>query len=110
MQWLKPSPDMTWWNVVAASWSLAELTSAITCACLPTFKPLVVRIKPFFSNGSKGDSTVQLQDSSERDTESNLTVVGSQDRYTHDPKKPSRVYMYGTETRITATQDARRSF
>ncbi|WAO85993.1 Hypothetical protein NCS54_00324700 [Fusarium falciforme] len=109
MQWLKPSPDMTWWNVTAASWSLAELTSAITCACLPTFKPLVVRIKPLFSTGSKGDSTVQLQESFERDTESNMKVIGSQDRFTHDHKKPSRVYMYGTETHITATQDSRRS-
>ncbi|EEU38374.1 uncharacterized protein NECHADRAFT_34678 [Fusarium vanettenii 77-13-4] len=107
MQWLKPSPDMTWWNVTAASWSLAELTSAITCACLPTFKPLVVRIKPLFSTGNKGDSTVQLQRSSERDTESNMTTTGSQDRFTRDHKRPSRVYMYGTETRITATQDSR---
>ncbi|KAM0426331.1 hypothetical protein ACHAPT_008372 [Fusarium lateritium] len=106
MQWLKPQPDMTWWNVTAASWSLAELTSAITCACLPTFKPLIVRIKPLFGSGNKGDSTVQLQSPSEGDVESNLTVVGSQERFSNEHKKPGRVYMYGTETRITATQDS----
>ncbi|KAF5003129.1 hypothetical protein FDECE_10320 [Fusarium decemcellulare] len=103
MQWLKPQPDMTWWNVTAASWSLAELTSAITCACLPTLKPLIVRVKPLLSRPSKGDSTEELQmQNSDLDAESHLTMVGSMERFSQDHKKPSRVFTFGTETRITA--------
>lgn len=49
LQWLKPQPDQTWWNVTAALWSLAEMTSAISCACLPFFRPLVLRILPHSS-------------------------------------------------------------
>ncbi|KAF6525274.1 hypothetical protein HZS61_011069 [Fusarium oxysporum f. sp. conglutinans] len=30
MQWLDPVADMTWWNVTAASWSMAEIVSGIT--------------------------------------------------------------------------------
>lgn len=45
MRWLKLDDDMTWWNVTPALWSLGELTSAISCSCLPFFKPLTLRIK-----------------------------------------------------------------
>ncbi|KAF4432314.1 Satratoxin biosynthesis SC1 cluster protein 4 [Colletotrichum fructicola] len=48
MQWLNPMPDRTWWNVKPAMWSLAEITCAILCACLPVLKPLIVRAKPLF--------------------------------------------------------------
>ncbi|KAH7112364.1 hypothetical protein EDB81DRAFT_670997 [Dactylonectria macrodidyma] len=99
MQWLKPASDQTWWNATAASWSLAELTSAITCACLPTFKPLITRVKPFFTRSSKGDSTVQLQmRNPETDEESSLAVMGSLEQLSQDHKKPSRVCFYGTQT------------
>ncbi|KAJ9419661.1 hypothetical protein FOXG_19626 [Fusarium oxysporum f. sp. lycopersici 4287] len=57
LQYLTPQPDQTWWNVTAASWSLAELVSAITCACLPTLKPLLVRIKAWVPHLGKGDNT-----------------------------------------------------
>ncbi|KAF5596072.1 uncharacterized protein FSUBG_8982 [Fusarium subglutinans] len=62
LQWLDPVADMTWWNVTAASWSMAEIVSGITCACLPTFKPLLVGIKNWFPQSNDGDSTIYLQD------------------------------------------------
>ncbi|KAK4163859.1 hypothetical protein QBC43DRAFT_300823 [Cladorrhinum sp. PSN259] len=38
--------DFPWENVTAALWSVGELTSAITCACLPTMRPLVRQYLP----------------------------------------------------------------
>jgi hypothetical protein len=40
------STDYTWNNVGAATWSSVELNVGITCACLPTLKPLVNRFFP----------------------------------------------------------------
>ena len=33
--------DVTWQNASAACWSIGELASGVTCACLPTLRPLV---------------------------------------------------------------------
>ncbi|KAK4231619.1 hypothetical protein QBC38DRAFT_440010 [Podospora fimiseda] len=41
IRYLKMFDDFPWENVPAALWSIAELTCAITCACLPTMRPLV---------------------------------------------------------------------
>jgi hypothetical protein len=45
---------MTWWNVSPALWSLGELTSAISCSCLPFFKPLALRVKSSLSHITAG--------------------------------------------------------
>ncbi|KAM5356794.1 hypothetical protein ACJ41O_003440 [Fusarium nematophilum] len=100
MQWLTPIADLTWGNVTPASWSLAEATTAISCACLPTLKPLVVRAKPFFRKFSTaGDSTVQLQSmdgamGGAGDIESHSSAVRSNEQLCPDPKEPERVYSY----------------
>ena len=106
MQFLKPQKDVTWWNVSAACWSLAELTSAITCACLPTFKPLVARIKPLFVRISKDDSTVELRfNSNEAHGEANSSVSGSHPRFSEDPEKSDGKRSYGTRTWVSARDD-----
>ncbi|PHH51016.1 hypothetical protein CFIMG_002350RA [Ceratocystis fimbriata CBS 114723] len=46
-QYLKRSDDVTWTNVVGSSWSLAEITCALVCACLPTLKPVLSKCLPF---------------------------------------------------------------
>jgi hypothetical protein len=38
--------DFTWENAAPAMWSTGELTSALTCACLPTLRPFVSRFFP----------------------------------------------------------------
>ncbi|KAK4188597.1 hypothetical protein QBC35DRAFT_451095 [Podospora australis] len=38
--------DFPWENVDSSLWSVGELTSAITCACLATMKPLIVKYFP----------------------------------------------------------------
>lgn len=60
LQWLRPQPDQTWWNVTAALWSLAEMTSAISCACLPFFRPLVLRVMPHASLAQQTESPTPI--------------------------------------------------
>lgn len=38
--------DFTWENAAPSMWSTGELTSALTCACLPTLKPFVAKFFP----------------------------------------------------------------
>lgn len=46
IKYLKLFEDATWENVESSSWSIAELSSGITCACLPTLRPFVSRHFP----------------------------------------------------------------
>ncbi|KAH7161852.1 hypothetical protein EDB81DRAFT_353670 [Dactylonectria macrodidyma] len=105
MQWLRPQEDFTWWNVKPSSWSLAELTSAISCACLPTFKPLVTRVQIFIHDSFKGDSTTHLQQGSRQtDVECNFSLAESREQSSQDPRRPDKVHGYDIETTITAEE------
>jgi hypothetical protein len=46
---LKLSEDLTWDNIESAGWSVGELCSGLTCACLPTFRPLLGKWFPGLS-------------------------------------------------------------
>ncbi|KAK4118579.1 hypothetical protein N657DRAFT_369698 [Parathielavia appendiculata] len=46
IRYLKLFEDFPWENVDSSLWSVGELTSAITCACLPTMRPLMSRYFP----------------------------------------------------------------
>ncbi|KAG8163339.1 hypothetical protein KVR01_006636 [Diaporthe batatas] len=46
LSYLKQGPDFTWDNVPTSGWSVSELCSGIICACLPTLRPLMSKIKP----------------------------------------------------------------
>jgi hypothetical protein len=70
MRWLKMDDDMTWWNVTPALWSLGELTSAISCSCLPFFKPLTLRVKSSLSRATGGHDHPRVT-GGEGDEESN---------------------------------------
>ncbi|KAK4647821.1 uncharacterized protein QC761_104720 [Podospora bellae-mahoneyi] len=65
IQYLRLSEDVTWDNVASSCWSVGELCSGITCACLPTLRPLVAKIFP--SMNSSNDSYGSYQKSSGRD-------------------------------------------
>ncbi|KAL2199409.1 hypothetical protein P885DRAFT_67438 [Corynascus similis CBS 632.67] len=56
IQYLKLSDDVTWDNVASSCWSIGELCSGITCACLPTLRPLIIRCLPALRSQS-GRST-----------------------------------------------------
>jgi len=110
MQWLDPVADMTWWNVTAASWSMAEIVSGITCACLPTFKPLLVGIKNWFPRLNQGDSTICLRDQgSEGFTGTTLAAFEGHGGVDTGPKVPTSISTYGTQTSISAFQGGKKS-
>ncbi|KAI8669984.1 hypothetical protein NCS56_00802200 [Fusarium sp. Ph1] len=46
IEYLQEFEDFTWKHVESNLWSMAELTSALICACLPTLRPFVVRYFP----------------------------------------------------------------
>ncbi|KAK5659601.1 hypothetical protein OQA88_805 [Cercophora sp. LCS_1] len=46
IKYLKLFEDFPWENVTSSLWSVGELTSAITCACLPTLRPFVAHYFP----------------------------------------------------------------
>ncbi|KAH6650542.1 hypothetical protein F5144DRAFT_588997 [Chaetomium tenue] len=58
IQYLKLSADVTWDNVGASCWSIGEVCSGITCACLPTLRPCFTRCLPALrtQRGGGGES------------------------------------------------------
>ncbi|KAK1640116.1 hypothetical protein BDP81DRAFT_446493 [Colletotrichum phormii] len=46
IQYLSTPADFTWKNVDASLWSIGEISSAVTCACLPTLRPLLTKMFP----------------------------------------------------------------
>lgn len=50
IRFLKQYDDFTWENVESSGWSMGELASGLTCACLPTLRPLVGRYAPWLSS------------------------------------------------------------
>ncbi|KAH8170403.1 hypothetical protein LIA77_09184 [Sarocladium implicatum] len=53
IRFLKLTEDMTWTNVEAAIWSIAELASGILCSSLLTLRPLFVTVFPSLSSSAK---------------------------------------------------------
>ncbi|KIH93380.1 hypothetical protein SPBR_04202 [Sporothrix brasiliensis 5110] len=52
IKYLQQAVDLSWQNVAASCWSVGELSSAVTCLCLPTLKPLVQQVLPHLVGGS----------------------------------------------------------
>ncbi|KAJ4314370.1 hypothetical protein N0V84_008950 [Fusarium piperis] len=46
IEYLQDFKDFTWKHVESNLWSLAELTSALVCACVPTLRPFIIRYFP----------------------------------------------------------------
>lgn len=61
--------DPTWDNIESSGWSIGELSSALTCACLPTLRPLFSRFFPSLA-GSSARPTVGYSGKSEDSEES----------------------------------------
>ncbi|KAH9897266.1 hypothetical protein F4778DRAFT_793852 [Xylariomycetidae sp. FL2044] len=49
IKYLKQGGDFSYENVEGSSWSITELCSGVTCACLPTLRPLVSKWIPSLS-------------------------------------------------------------
>ncbi|KAK3330040.1 hypothetical protein B0H66DRAFT_542599 [Apodospora peruviana] len=67
IQYLRLSDDVTWDNVSSSCWSIAELCSGITCACLPTLRPLLSMVLPSMRTQGTKDSAGYKQHGSGRD-------------------------------------------
>ncbi|KAI1407041.1 hypothetical protein F5Y13DRAFT_142190 [Hypoxylon sp. FL1857] len=50
VKFLNQGGDFSYENVEGSSWSITELCSGVTCACLPTLRPLVSKWVPSLSN------------------------------------------------------------
>ncbi|KAI2623474.1 hypothetical protein GGS26DRAFT_219028 [Hypomontagnella submonticulosa] len=50
IKYLEQGGDYSYENVEGSSWSITELCSGVTCACLPTLRPLVSKWIPSLSN------------------------------------------------------------
>ncbi|CAK7226762.1 hypothetical protein SEUCBS140593_006351 [Sporothrix eucalyptigena] len=57
IKYLKQYEDFSWENVASSCWSVGELSSAVTCLCLPTLKPLVQRLVPRLIGSTASPST-----------------------------------------------------
>ena len=57
IRYLKLFEDFPWENAAASMWSIAELTTAIICCCLPTLRPLVGRYFPNVLGSVSGRTT-----------------------------------------------------
>lgn len=47
------APDFAWYASFSLMWSSVEVNVGIICACIPTLKPLLIRILPSFSDGNR---------------------------------------------------------
>ncbi|KAG8360559.1 hypothetical protein FVEN_g2188 [Fusarium venenatum] len=104
LQWLTPEKDFTWWNVTAASWSLAELVSGIACSCLSTFKPLLKKVNGWVPTLRSGESTHILHGIATDDSD-RIAVVELEDApYGSRLQIPNSAHAFGTETSITASK------
>ncbi|EYB30234.1 hypothetical protein FG05_07655 [Fusarium graminearum] len=104
LQWLTPEPDITWWNVTAASWSMAELVSGIACSCLPTYKPLLNKVKSLIPSLKYGESTHSLHGVVTDDSGRTIVMTSEDAPYGSRPAVPNSMLTYGTETNITASK------
>lgn len=85
--------DFSWNASLSLMWSAVEVNVGITCACIPTLKPLVIRILPaMLVDPNRTHRTSQEQESKETRTPSNVTPMqdssdGSQPQATpgHQP-------------------------
>ncbi|XXG94295.1 hypothetical protein Hte_000549 [Hypoxylon texense] len=50
IKYLQQGGDFSYENVEGSAWSVAEICSGVTCACLPTLRPLVSKWIPSLSN------------------------------------------------------------
>ncbi|RYP53581.1 hypothetical protein DL768_001445 [Monosporascus sp. mg162] len=94
-RYLRIEEDFSWENVGASSWSIGELSSALTCVCLPTLRPLFIGVVPGMSPPHSGarpnegywkqtDDPRRLRSGSSRNPASAATAAGSQDRLYDD--------------------------
>ena len=110
MTWVNMWSISTWKTVRPQLWGLAEATSALICACVPTYKPLLVRLNakmPRCPKKEARNNVRQQRGDDEMGLNMDTTRVASQgqDSFSEGSQRTLRAPSYGTNTYITAVQD-----
>ncbi|KAH6853957.1 hypothetical protein B0I37DRAFT_410081 [Chaetomium sp. MPI-CAGE-AT-0009] len=89
IQYLKLSDDVTWDNVGAACWSIGEVCSGITCACLPTLRPFFASWLPALCTTQRGDHSDRGDHSRSSRSQKNKYYFFRQSSGRGDSRRPS---------------------
>ena len=80
IKYLNLFEDTTWQNASAACWSIGELASGITCACLPTLRPLVSGYFPQLSSDVDPDDLTYNRDRKDLEASTSSSAIRSANR------------------------------
>ncbi|KAL5602081.1 hypothetical protein FOBRF1_009614 [Fusarium oxysporum] len=93
--------SLTTWDIVRPQlWALAEVTSALVCACIPTFKPLLSKINAIIV-GRKRNATEFVLEGHRSDVEFNAGSIRHSEGFS---EKPRHDRVYGSETSVAVEQ------
>jgi hypothetical protein len=93
--------SLTTWDIVRPQlWALAEVTSALVCACIPTFKPLLSKINGIIV-GRKRNATEFVLEGHRSDVEFNAGSIKHSEGFS---EKPRHDRVYGSETSAAVEQ------
>ncbi|KAF5002360.1 hypothetical protein FGRMN_371 [Fusarium graminum] len=103
IKWVETWSTSTWDIIRPNLWALAEVTSALVCACIPTYKPLLTKAKDRVRH-QKSTTTGFAPERQGSDSEIALrgASFGSE---ASTIKKPESAWLYGNTTGITAVHD-----
>ncbi|KAF5595661.1 integral membrane protein [Fusarium pseudocircinatum] len=103
IKWVETWSFITWDIVRPQLWALAEVTSALVCACIPTFKPLVSKINAIIV-GRRRNATEFVLEEYRSDVEFNAGSTRNNEDVNglirHDT---GRLFPYNPEFYSTAT-------
>ncbi|KAM0211421.1 hypothetical protein ACHAQI_005378 [Fusarium lateritium] len=101
--WVEVWSYSTWDIIRPNLWALAEVTSALTCACIPTYKPLLLGISDVARHHRRNTNGF-VPEGHGSDSEAGLSAgsVGSKESCI---QKPANALLYGNQTYITVEQD-----
>ncbi|KAH7211923.1 hypothetical protein DER44DRAFT_659444 [Fusarium oxysporum] len=93
--------SLTTWDIVRPQlWALAEVTSALVCACIPTFKPLLSKFNGIIV-GRKRNATEFVLEGHRSDVEFNAGSIRHSEGFS---EKPRHDRVYGSETSVAVEQ------
>ncbi|KAI1503076.1 hypothetical protein F5X99DRAFT_426419 [Biscogniauxia marginata] len=90
IKYLKQGSDFTYENIGGSSWSITELCSGVTCACLPTLRPIASKWVPALSSKLHKSSRGYRRQSGSRNTD---IEIGS--KHTRAGSKESNNLKFG---------------
>ncbi|GAP92805.1 putative integral membrane protein [Rosellinia necatrix] len=95
IKFLKQGGDFSYENIEASSWSIAELSSGVTCVCLPTLRPFVSKYIP------KLASKVQISSAGcVRNSGSEGINAGKASRHTRNGSRENNGLRSGSEDEL----------